>query len=129
MDQNKPNYIKFRLKDHEGKNVIPGGQLVLKDGDVFSAESIAYQRKSAKDALDAGKISEERYEKVVGRLKKVPDFVLGEIVYNFQVEDNATEERSTKSTKKASRDEDDGEEEAPKSSKRAAKSEEAEDNW
>jgi len=136
-DPNKPNYIKFRLKGNDGKNVIPGGQLVIKDGDTFSAESIAYQKKSVRDALDAGKISEEVHDRVSERLKKVPDFVLGEIIYSFQVDDNRTErndeeEERPKTSAKVSKnsEDDDTEDEAPKKPlKKSAKSRDAEENW
>lgn len=80
-DAKKPNYMKFRLKDSQGNELVPGGKLTLEDGATLSVESKAFQLKSAQEANAAGKISAEILEKIVQRLEKQPDFVLGEIIH------------------------------------------------
>lgn len=72
-DPSKPNYVKFSLRD--------GGTLTLKDGDTLSAESKAFQLKSAEAAASEGKISDEVVEKIKARLEKQPDFVIAELVH------------------------------------------------
>lgn len=74
MDPTKSNYIKVDLF---GKDAI-----TLRHGEYINVESKAYQLKSLEKALAEGRISEDNAEKAKGRIEKMPDFVLGELILN-----------------------------------------------
>lgn len=80
QDPAKPNYLKFRLTTPKG-DLLPGGTLTIKDGDILSAESKAFQLKSAENACKDGKISETVLDSIRERLEKQPDFVIAEIIH------------------------------------------------
>lgn len=71
-DPNKPNYLKFNLRD--------SGSLTVKDGQTFSVESKQFQLKSLSNAVADGKISEEVAGKIRERIEKIPEFILGEVI-------------------------------------------------
>lgn len=71
-EANKPNYIKFNLKD--------SGSLTVKDGQTFSVESKQFQLNSLQSAVADGKLTEEVAGKIRERIEKIPEFVLGEII-------------------------------------------------
>lgn len=68
-----PNYIKMNLKQL-------GGAVTLTDGMTLSVESKAFQIRNLEQAVATGKLNQEVADKILERVLKIPDFVLGEIV-------------------------------------------------
>lgn len=64
----KPDYIKIYQ------------DVTLRKGQFLNLETVADQKKSAEEANKAGKLVGENFEKVMGRLNKIPDFIRFEIV-------------------------------------------------
>lgn len=73
QDPTKSNYIKVDLLNKDS--------ITLRHGEYINVESKAYQLKSLEAALVAGKITEDNAEKAKARIEKMPDFVLGELIY------------------------------------------------
>ncbi len=73
QDPTKSNYIKVDLLSKDS--------ITLRHGEYINVESKAYQLKSLAEALAAGRISEDNAEKAKARIEKMPDFVLGELIY------------------------------------------------
>lgn len=72
-DPKKSNYLKLNL----GKL---GGSVTLKDGQYLQVESKKFQLDSLKDAVEAGRMSEETAADIRERVEKIPDFVLSEVI-------------------------------------------------
>lgn len=72
-DPNKPDYIKFNLYQ-------VNGSLTLKDGQILSLETKAFQLKSLNAAVASGKLTEDVASKSRERIEKIPDFVRGELI-------------------------------------------------
>ena len=53
--------------------------VTLTKGQYINVESKAEQLASLESAREAGKISEETYEKALARLEKIPDFVIAQL--------------------------------------------------
>ncbi len=71
-DPGRSNYIKIDLYNTD--------TITLKNGQYINVESKAFQLNAIREAVAAGRMSEENGEKALARAEKIPDFVLGELV-------------------------------------------------
>ena len=66
----RPDYIKLST------------DITLKKGEYVNLESKADQIKSINEGVQAGRLTQERADKMLERAGKIPDFVRFELVYN-----------------------------------------------
>lgn len=79
-EKQKSDYVKFRLKNKKGEDLVPGGVLTIKDGDIFSVENLKFQQESAEQAYQDKKISLEVHNSIKERHEKWPNFVRAEVI-------------------------------------------------
>jgi len=78
-DKNKSDYLKVNLK--------PGDPpLVLNNGDILQIETKEYQLKNLEQGREAGRVSDDTYEKALERINNIPDYVRASVVQSKKVE-------------------------------------------